>query len=316
MKSRRFIDAVNAYIAAQKRLGFALRTESTQLRDFACYADSVDHRGPLTTTLAVAWASRPGKRLRRFPERRLQVLRPFARYLAAIDDANEVPPRDLLGRARHRPIHHIYTESQVLALLREATRLRPGSLKSLTLTTLFGLLAATGLRISEALKLRCEDVDLKRCILVLRETKFRKSRVVPFHVTTAAALGRYAVMRDKSFPPVRSTTFFVADGGGALPYSTVGNTFGRMRRALGWDELMPRPRIHDLRHTFACRRLQAWYADGVDVDAKIASLATYLGHVHFTDTYWYLTGTPELLALAANRFEANAIQSGTAGGEP
>jgi integrase len=316
VKSRRFTEAVDAYIAARRRLGFALRTDGTQLRDFARYADGIEHRGPLTTSLAVSWATLPGKRLRRYPERRLQVLRPFARYLAAIDAANEVPPRDLLGRARHRPVHHIYTESQLLALFREAARLRRGGLKSLTYTTLFGLLAATGLRISEALKLRCEDVDLNRCVLVLRETKFRKSRVVPFHATTAAALRRYATMRDKSFLPVGAITFFVADGGGALPYSTVCHTFARMRRALGWDEFRPRPRIHDLRHTFACRRLQAWYADGVDVDAKIASLATYLGHVHFTDTYWYLTGTPELLALAANRFESSAIQSGTAGGEP
>jgi integrase len=315
MKSKRFMAAVEAYVAARNRLGFALRIESKQLRDFARYADSIGHCESLTTALAVSWATLPGRRPRRFPERRLQVIRPFARYLAAIDEANEVPPRDLLGRARQRPLHHIYTDEQILALLGEAAKLRPSSLQGLTYATILGLLAASGLRISEALRLLRADVELNSRVLVIRETKFRKSRLVPIHTTTAQALRHYAEVRDEKFPPQREAPFFVGDGGGALAYSTVNHVFGRMRTALGWNEFVPRPRIHDLRHTFACHRLRDWYAEGLDVAAKVASLATYLGHAHVTDTYWYLTGTPELLALAANRFETRAIASGRAGGK-
>jgi integrase len=310
------IDLVEEYLEERRRLGFALTISGTQLHKFAQFADGVGHLGPLTIDLAVRWATAPGPRARRFPGRRLEVIRPFARYRACIDAAGAIPSRFLLGPPRQRPLHHIYTEDQVLALVTEAGKPQLGRpLRPKTHGTLFALLAATGLRVSEALRLRRDDVDFGRDVLFVRVTKFRKSRMVPLHPTAAEALRRYAAVRDRLAPAPRAATFFLTDGGRSLRYPTVRTAFQRLRRTLGWDGLAPRPRIHDLRHTFACRRLRDWYAEGLDVAVKVASLATYLGHAHVTDTYWYLTGTPDLLALAADRFETLANRNGATGGE-
>jgi integrase len=304
------LDLVEQYLADRRSLGFALRIQGRQLCNFARFADNIGHRGPVTVDLCLRWATLPIARGRRFPGRRLEVVRPFARYCAAIDPTGEVPSRFLLGSPRHRPIHHIYSDDQIATLVAEAGRLRPaGGLRPSTYATFFGLLSATGLRVSEALHLMREEVDLKGNVLVVRATKFRKSRLVPMHITTAEALRRYAAERDRLAPCSVDQTFFVSDRGSALPYTTVRDAFLHLRRALGWAGLMPRPRIHDLRHTFACHRLRDWYDQGVDVSARIASLATYLGHAHVTDTYWYLTGSPDLLALAATRFEKLAMEA-------
>jgi integrase len=298
------LDFVKEYLADRRNLGFALKSEGTQLRSFALFADGVGHRGPVTIDLAVRWASSPNPRGRRFPGRRIEVIRPFARYRASIDAASEVPSRFLLGPRRCRPLHHIYTDEQIVELLAEAGKVRPAAgLRPKTYTTLFGLLAATGLRISEALRLARPDVDLTTGVLVIRATKFRKTRLVPLHATAVDALRGYVLERDRLVPHATASTFFLAAGGGALHYSTVRTVFLHLRRALGWAGLAPRPRIHDLRHAFACHRLRDWYAQDLDPAVRIASLATYLGHAHVTDTYWYLTGSPDLLALAAARFE-------------
>jgi integrase len=295
---------VEDYLARRRSLGFALRIEAGQLRSFARFVDAADHRGPLTVDLITRWATQPGRRARRFPGRRLDTIRPFARDRAGVDPANEVPPPGLLGPTRRRAVRHIYTDTQLVALVAEAHKLGPpGGLRPLTYATLFGLLAACGLRVSEALRLTRPDVDLERLVLTVRMTKFRKSRLVPLHPTTVDALRVYAQHRNRIVPRPTAATFFVTAAGTALPYSTVRAVFKHLRGTLGWDRADPRPRIHDLRHTFACRRLGAWYAAGVDPAVQLAALATYLGHAHITDTYWYLTGSPELLALAALRFE-------------
>jgi integrase len=311
------LDLVEQYLADRRRLGFALKVDGQQLRSFARFADCDGHRGPLTIDLAVRWATLPNSRVRHFPGRRLEVIRPFARYRASIDGAGEVPHRFLLGPPRHRPLHHIYNDDQVVALVVAASKLRPaGSLRPKTYAALFGLLSATGLRVSEALRLSRQDADLARGLLVVRATKFRKSRLVPLHVTAVAALRGYVADRDRLVSRAVAPTFFISESGRVLPYSTVRGAFLRLRQTLGWACFVPRPRIHDLRHTFACRRLRDWYAQGLDVNVRIASLATYLGHAHVTDTYWYLTGSPDLLALAASRFEKLANSDGATEGEP
>jgi integrase len=296
---------VEDYIARRRSLGFALKVEAGQLRSFARFADAAHHRGPLTIDLMRRWAIQPSRRVRRFPDRRLDPVRAFARDRAAVDaGATQIPIRGLLGPARRRGIRHIYSEAELAALLTAARGLGPaGGLRPATYATLFGLLAACGLRVSEALRLTHADVNLTRATLTIRATKFRKSRLVPLHYTTVAALCAFARYRDRVVPRVVTTTFFVTSIGRPLPYSTTRSVFLRLRAALGWDQAVPRPRIHDLRHTFACRRLGAWYAEGVDVATRLASLSTYLGHAHITDTYWYLTGSPDLLAVAACRFE-------------
>jgi len=303
---------VEDYVARRRSLGFALRIEAGQLRSFARFADASGHSGPLTMDLITRWATDPGRRVRRFPGRRLDVIRPFARDRAGVDPANEIPSVNLLGPARRRGVRHIYTDAQLIALVAEAHKLGPaGGLRPATYATLFGLLAACGLRVSEALRLTRADVDLEHAVLTVRMTKFRKSRLVPLHATTTDALRAYAQHRGQVVPRRAAETFFVTKAGAALPYTTVQQVFKRLRVALGWDGADPRPRIHDLRHTFACRRLGAWYAAGVDAAVRVAALATYLGHAHISDTYWYLTGSPELLALAAQRFELFATPTTT-----
>jgi integrase len=184
---------------------------------------------------------------------------------------------------------------------------RLGGLRPRTYATLIGSLACTGLRISEALRLTRDDADLNRGILKIRETKFRKTRLVPVHPTAVAALRAYAATRDHLIAAGACDRFFVSDQGQPLPYSTVRNVFHTLCGALqNTGTGRRRPRLHDLRHTFACRRVERWYDAGVNVDHSVAALSVYLGHAKVSDTYWYLTATPGLLARAAMRFEALA----------
>jgi len=168
------------------------------------------------------------------------------------------------------------------------------------------LLAATGLRLSEALSLQRGDVDLANGLLTLRKTKFNRSRMVPLHASTTRALANYASVRDRAIPaPLQAEMFLLSTRGIQLDCRTVEYTFARLRQQLGWKARghHAAPRIHDLRHAFICNRLLAWYQEGVDVNSAILSLSTYVGHTQVTDTYWYLTGIPELMTIAAQRFE-------------
>jgi integrase len=293
------------YLAYRRKLGFALQNAGHLLLRFAEYADRAGHRGPLTTALAVRWARLPRKASAVYWARRLDVVRGFARYLAIYDPGMEVPPKGILGPAYRRITPHIYSEAELSALLATARRLPPSTgLRPHTYTTLFGLLACTGLRLAEALKLNRSDVDWQRGLLTIRETKFRKSRLVPLHASTTKALRAYADQRDGFHPVSQADAFFVSSRGTRLCHPTVRGTFATLRTQLSWSAKSSGrgPRIHDLRHAFACRRLLRWYEQGVDVDHAIAALSTYLGHADVNHTYWYLTGVPELLELVASRF--------------
>jgi integrase len=303
---------VEAYLSFRRGLGYQLRIEGRLLQQFARYADAAGHRGPLTTDLAVRWARATASTDRLYPARRLEVVRPFARHLTATEPGTEVPPRGLLGPAHRRPRPHIFAPAEVTALMAAAGRLGPpGGLRPETYRTLIGLLAAAGLRISEALHLERRDVDLDRGTLTVRQTKFRKTRLVPLHPTAADALRAYAGRRDRAVPPHRCDRFFTSDRGNGLPYSTVRTVFRKLCDGLRLtSSTRPRPRLHDLRHTFTCRRVEAWYDAGVDLAHAVAALSVYLGHAKVTDTYWYLTATPDLLARAAARFEGFAPPAG------
>jgi len=298
------VSLVEEYLAARRAVGFALRIDGRQLLAFARYAERLGHRGPLTTALAVRWATRSETPLG--PARRLEVVRPFARYLSAVDARTEIPLPRLLGPSHRRLPPHIYSPREIRALLRAAAALTPAAvLRPPTYPALFGVLAATGLRVSEALTLARADVDLAEGVLTIRETKFRKSRLVPLHPSVTRALRRYTAQRHGYHPRPATPAFFLNEAGTPLCYSTVRTTFLRLQRALRWTARAGArpPRIHDMRHTFVCQRLLRWYRDGADVDHHIAALSTYLGHAKVSDTYWYLTGIPELLALTAARFE-------------
>ena len=297
---------VEQYLRQQRSLGFQLRIEGQQLLRFAEYVDHSGHKGPLTVELAVRWAGLPTKSSRLYRARRLEVVRCFARYLASRDPRTEVPPMGLLGAAHRRNTPHIYAPEEISQLTRAAAQLSPaGGLRPRTYATLLGLLACTGMRISEVLRLQREEVDLRQGILRITCTKFRKSRLVPLHPSAVRAVSSYARIRDGFHPVVKAPHFFVGSTGGALAYSTVRTTFRKICRSLGWQGQpgSRAPRLHDLRHTFAVRRLLHWYEQGVDVNHAITALATYLGHRKVSDTYWYLTATPELMAVAGHRFE-------------
>jgi len=308
-----------AYLKYRQALGFALRTSEILLPQFAQFLDRRGKRGPITTDLTLHWVHLPKTATRSSKANRLSVARGFARYLAARDGGRtEVPDWRLLPKVfyNHRP--HLFSERHLQELLAATGRMiRTYPLRPLTYRTLFGLLASTGLRVCEALNLKCEHVDLENGILRIELTKFKKSRLVPMHPTATRALHRYATARDREWGHADGKPFFVGRRGAVLPYSTVRCAFRTLCNDLGWrrgNGDWPRPRIHDLRHSFACRCLLRWCRDHEDVHHRIAALSTYLGHARVTDTYWYLASTPELLAIAGGRFERFACSEN--GGRP
>lgn len=302
MTSGRFMDLVEEYLNFRRGLGFDLRTQASALRSFAGYADDLGLPGHLTVDVVAQWARSgcPDDPAR--ASRRLTAVRGFVRYLAMLDPATEVPPAGLLGPHPRRKPPHLYSDEEIAALLAQARLLRPrGGLRPVTYVTFFSLLVATGLRLSEARRLAPDDVDLVEGVLSIRETKFRKSRLVPLHPTATRALRRYAAQR-AAYGPGR---FFRTDQVASLSRAGVDKTFSRLRKRLGWtaEGRVRRPRIHDLRFTFAVRRLLCWAREGVDVDRKMLALATYLGHTKVSHTYWYLSAVPELMAITSARFE-------------
>ena len=302
-----FADWVRRYLAERRVLGFGMRVAGTQLLAFARFADARQHRSPLTLDLAVQWARAATRPSPLTWGRRLEVVRPFAEWLRQHDARTEVPPARFFGRVHRRLPPHVYTEAEIREMLCEAARLKPRhGLRPAAIGTLLGLLVCTGMRVSEALALRRADVDLDDALLVVRKTKFHKSRLVPVHASAARELHRYVALRDRLAPMSRSGSdaFFVIDGGAALTYSKVHTAFLRLRIRLGWERSPGRrPRVHDLRHTFASRRLLRWHEERIDVDRRILDLSTYLGHTKASDTYWYLSGFPELMTLAGRRFD-------------
>jgi len=292
------------YLASRRKLGLQLKIEGQQLLSFAQFADDIRHRGPLTNELALRWAILPKGAAPEYWSRRLGIVRRFAKYRFLFEPKTEVPPERLLGPACRRPTPYIYSEDDICELVRACSDLGPaGGLRPLTYATFFGLLASTGLRSVEALRLNRSDVDFSTGTLCVTESKFHKSRLVPVHSSTLHALGAYAAQRDRRHQLPRAQTFFLTEKGTSLKYGKMFATFQELRKVLGWSKKNPSPRIHVLRHAFAVRRLLAWYTAGADVDQKIPTLSTYLGHVKVSDTYWYLTAVPELLAVASSRYE-------------
>lgn len=307
---------VERYVELRLALGFDMRTAEKLLRDFVGFVNACGHDGPVTTRLAVQWACSTRRHGRGFAAaRRLSVVRGFLVHLRASVPQTEVPGHGILGRPR-RPRPYIYSTAEIEALLAAARSLGPrGSLRPYTYATLLGLLASSGLRISEATKLDVQDADLETAPACLRidRAKFGKSRLVPLHASTAAMLRRYAGTRRRLGYDGLCSAFFVSERPGPLCNGTVRRTFVALARRVGIrGPTGPGPRLHDLRHTFAVGRLLLWYREGVDVHGHLPELSVYLGHVRPQDTYWYLTATPQLLAAAAERFGAFA----SPGGEP
>jgi integrase len=302
------LETVQVYLAMRRQAGYTSKIAAQRLICFARFTDESGYRGPLTVEVASRWAraSKHGRRLT--AAQRLAVVRRFARYCLTHDPATEIPPPGLFGpEGSRRLTPHIYTDQEVRALLESATALRPaGGLRGVSCATMFGLIAATGLRTGEATTLKRSDVDLKQGLLHIRGAKGGKSREVPLHPTTTRVLLQYAQRRDRDAACARTEAFFVFDHGRAASITKVEDAFRLLRRTLNWRSRggHAAPRICDLRHRFITYQLTRWHKEGIDVDQRMLALSTYVGHSHPSHTYWYVTATPELLAFAARRFQA------------
>ena len=294
---------VENYLRVRRALGFKLVGEGRLLADFVAFADAAGHP-MVTTSVALEWARLPRSASPNYLSRRLRAVRGFARYLHALDPACEVPPLELLPASKYRPAPYLFSDGEVLAVMAAARRLRP-PLRAATLETLIGLLACTGLRIGEAIRLDRDDVDPTHGLLTIRDSKFGKSREVLLHHSAVRALVQYRERRDRLCPAAKGRSFFITTRGTRLTHPTVYAPFRALLKHAGVEHPSParRVRVHDLRHSLAVKTLLAWYRDGGDVATRMPLLSTYLGHVDPAATYWYLSAAPELLALAAQRLE-------------
>ena len=293
------------YVAARRALGTQLEEPAQTLRRFISFLARKKARF-ITVKLALEWSQqcRDGAQ-RATCARKLSMVRQFARWLNAIEPRHQVPPRGLMDVRHRRGKPHIYSDGEIARLMAEAARLKsPKRMNALTLEILIGLLAATGLRPGEAAALQMTDVDLDAKVLDIRNSKFGKSRQVPIHPSTVDALRRYIRERDRIFRNHSTPFFFVSDRGASLDMGSVRRWFCKVSRACGLRRRVDHrrcgrgPRLQDLRHTFATRRLVEWYRAGSNVAAQMPKLATYLGHSSVACTYWYIEAVPELLELA------------------
>jgi integrase/recombinase XerD len=297
--------ALSDYIAIRRGLGFQFREPASCLRNFVAFLQ-VEGASYITTQLALRWATLPEKAQPSTWVWRLGMVRRFAKWHQAVDPRTEVPPKTILCHRYQRKTPHIYSDQEITCLLRGAEQLPSSNgLRARTYSTLFGLLAVSGMRTNEAVSLDRQDVDLHQGILTIRRTKFGKSRHVPVHLSTVQALKKYADNRDRIFATPRTPAFFISDRGTRITDCMARYTFAKISQQLG---LRPKaeghgrgPRLLDMRHRFAARTLINWYRAGLDVERELPKLATYLGHVHINETYWYLEAVPELLQLATDR---------------
>lgn len=300
-------DAMKQYLATRRSLGFQLRQMEATLHNFVTFAEK---QGAVYIT--VDWMLHWAKTLSRVQASTradwLAMVRRFALWRSTTDPRTELPPENLLPARYRRKPPYIYRDEEIERLVRASAVLpSPAGLRGLTYSTFFGLIAVTGMRMSEALALDRYDIDLQQGVLTIRRTKFGQSRLVPIHSSTCTALQRYAERRDRLLPRPSTSAFFLAEHGTRITQWSAAYNFAKVSQRIGLrTPIRGRrhgrgPRVHDLRHRFAVQTLINWYRAGLDVEREIPKLATFLGHVHVNDTYWYLEAVPELLQLATDR---------------
>jgi integrase/recombinase XerD len=307
-------DALRQYLAMRRTLGRVDRHVSRLLHHFVAFVEEASSPF-ITTDLVRRWAVQPAGAHPSTWAGRLVIARRFAIWRRVSDPRTEVPPADLVGQRYRRKPPQRFRDHDIAALIQSAAALSSVMhLRGRTYATLFGLLAVTGLRINEALHLDRSDVDLETGVLLIRRTKFGKSRLVPIHSTTTEVLRAYGDTRDRTLTTWMTPAFFLSERGTRITEWSARYTFAVISRVIG---LRPPthsgrhghgPRIQDLRHRFAAQTLISWYRAGLDVDRELPKLSTYLGHVHTADTYWYLEAIPELLQLAADRLAPMALE--------
>jgi integrase len=294
--------ALAGYLAVRRSLGYKLARPEKLLTQFITYLEDAA-AATVTTELALTWATLPAGDAN-WHAQRLSVVRGFAAYLHTIDPSAQVPPAGLIPSRRLRATPYLYSDADITALIAAAASLR-FPLRTATYQTLIGLLAVTGMRVGEAIGLDRADLDLAAGVITVRQAKFGKTRLLPLHPSATAALRGYLRLRDRLCPHPRTAAVFISPAGTRLLYCNVHATWKLLAASAGLHARSAacRPRIHDVRHSFAVRSLLDAYATGQDGQARLAQLSTYMGHADPSHTYWYLSAAPELLALAGQRLE-------------
>lgn len=303
-------DRLQQYLAVRRRFGSNLSASERELRQFTAFADA-EGAAWITGGLFLRWKERFGSASNVTWSLRLGMVRGFAKWLQGIDPRTEIPPAGLIPAKRRRSRPYIYTDHQVASIMKEAAQLPSArGLRALNFTTLFGLLAVTGLRIGEAVGLNDRDVDLDKAILEVENGKNCNNRIVAVTACTAERLGAYRAARNQILN-VRALPFFVGESGRRLTTQNCRYNFARVCQRVGLRDRLASgrlgngPRLHDLRHSMAVKTIQDWYRTGRDPDREMHKLSTYLGHARPECTYWYMEATPELLRLACERAERN-----------
>ena len=296
-------NALESYFGTRRALGFRLDQSERLLRQFVAFLKT-KQSDYVTTELALEFS----KNCRATPARwarRLGAIRLFCRYVHAIDPRTELPPDRIFHRGDSRARPYIFSEKDIYRLVEACKAITLGELRNATYSTLLGLIAVTGMRVGEAIKLEDRDLDLAAGVLTIREAKFNKWRQVLLHRSTVDELKQYQRLRNQLRPVRKIPNFFSGHRGGPLRHVTIHGIFVLALRRIGLDKKKggQNPRIHCLRHSFAVNTLIRWYREGGDVEQRLPLLSTYMGHISPSSTYWYLSAVPELMQLAASRLE-------------
>ena len=303
-------NALGDYLELRRSLGYKLERAGQVLSEFV---DCLEDAGAETVTVeaAVAWATLTPNPESSWRAQRLGLVRGFARYLhVTVDQRHQVPPTGLIPRGQTRPAPRLLSHDDVVRLM-AAARMLSSPLRAATLETFIGLLAVSGLRVAEGIRLDVDDIDPDSAMLTVCNSKAGKSRDVPLHDSTSNALSAYAALRDRTFPRPVQPSFFVSTTGTRLRSSNLGAVFGELVTRSGLLERpgQRHPRLGDLRHSFAVQTLTDWHSAGIEVEPRLPLLSTYLGHARPSSTYWYLSASPELLAAAAARLSPIGVHS-------
>lgn len=297
--------SMEEYLAMRRCLGFKLQEAGLRLKDFVSFME--ERRGHrITSAMALTWAQRSRGVQPVIWAQRLGVVRDFARYLSAFDPRTEVPPAELLPHRYRRRAPYLYTDQDIQKILAATRELYPPSgLVGCTYHTLIGLLSATGMRPGEALNLELKDIDLKECVLTVRDGKFGKSRWVVIHPSTRDVMARYLRRRKRCLAGRAETHVFLTTQGRPLREGSAVHTFRRLTHKIGLcGSLTHRdPRLIDFRHRFAVRTLVRFYRSGRDPQRWLPVLSTHLGHAWTKETYWYIEQHPDLMRQAMKRLE-------------
>ena len=302
-------EAVGEYLEMRRGLGFKLQEAGKGLIDFITFLEQ-HNASYITQELALVWAQQPSNVQPAHSAQRLSFVREFARYRSATDPRTQIPLQGLLPFQPKRARPYLYSDEEIRSLLRAALkmpcRFERGKLRPWVYYCLFGLLSVSGLRLGEARNLELQDVDLKAAVLTIRGAKFGKTRLVPLHASTCTVLGDYIARRQRHWAGrVVSSYLFVSNWGNRLDEGEIHRTFYALSRQIGLRGTSDSrgPRLHDMRHRFATNTLVQWYRSGQDPERRLPLLSTYLGHVHVSDTQWYLEGSPELMREAMQRLQ-------------